>query len=125
MAKIAQYTILKQVTPNSPGAVNFGDLLTYTVQIITPMDGALVFYDRVPTYTMYLSGSLDAPAGVAYDLASNAISGMLSLTAEIPLTVSFTVQVGITGTVSLAPVIANRACVYPARSLVRELSVVK
>jgi hypothetical protein len=117
VAKIAtQFTILKQVAPSSARAVNFSDLLTYTVKIITPTNGALVFYDHVPTYTTYLTGSLNAPAGVAYDAPSNAISGTLNLMDSIPLTVSFAVRVEVSGTVDFSPLISNRACVHPVGS---------
>lgn len=109
----AQLTILKQVTPSGPRAVNWGDLLTYTVQIITPTNGALVFYDRVPTFTTYLTDSLDAPTSVDYYSHADAISGTLNLTATVPVTVSFAVRVVVTGTADLSPLIANRACVHP------------
>jgi hypothetical protein len=116
VAKIAQLTILKQVSPSGPCAVNFSDLLTYTVQVSTTTSGALVIYDPVPTYTSYLTGSLSAPAGVAYDTPSNAISGTLNLSATLPVTVSFAVQVEVTGTASFSPLIVNRACVHPVGS---------
>jgi len=113
-------TVLKQVTPSNPHAFNVGDSLTYTVQIITPTNGVLVFYDRVPTYTTYITDSLNAPASVAYDTPSNAISGTLNLTASVPVTVSFAVRVEIMGTVGFAPLVVNRACVHPVESSLAE-----
>jgi len=103
----------KAVTPSGLYAVNYGDSLTYTVRLVFPENRTLVLYDRVPTYTTYISGSLNAPMGVIHDPIANAISGTLSLTTGIPETVTFAVRVGVTGTVGLAPSIINRACVYP------------
>ena len=108
--------IHKQVTPSGPNAVDYGDPLTYTVCIIYPDTRILTLYDPVPTYTSYISVSLSAPGGVAYDLLSNAISGTLNLTAAVPTTVSFVVRVEITGTKESAPLIRNRACVCPEGS---------
>jgi hypothetical protein len=106
--------IQKQVTPGSPRAMNFGDPLTYTLRLIAPTDREVVLYDRVPTYTSYISNSVDAPAGVAYDLSANSISGTLNLVASAVVTVSFAVRVEVTGTTELAPLIVNRGCIYPA-----------
>nr|HID12516.1 hypothetical protein [Anaerolineae bacterium] len=47
-------------------ALDYGDPLTYTVRLLYPDDRTSVLYDPVPTYTIYISGSLSAPAGVAY-----------------------------------------------------------
>ncbi len=88
--------------------------LTYTVGLVFPEERILVLYDRVPTYTTYISGSLVAPTGVIYDPVANAISGTLALSATTPTTVSFAVQVEVTGTAESAPPIVNRACVHPA-----------
>ena len=94
-------------------AVSYGDAVTYTVRLVYPNDRTRVLYDPVPTYTAYISGSLSAPSDVAYDPVADAISGTLSLTATLPTTVSFSVQVEITGTADFAPLILNRACVHP------------
>ena len=110
------YTVFKEVTPNTVSAVNFGDVFTYTLNLITPNSSTFILSDHVPTYTSYISGSLVAPAGIAYDSLSNVISGTLDLTASVPSTVSFAVRVEITGTVDFAPLITNRACVYPEGS---------
>lgn len=104
--------IQKAVT-SGPYAANYNDPLTYTVRLVFPEHRDLVMYDQVPTYTTYISGSLDAPMDVAYDPVANAISGTLSMIATEPLTVSFVVRVGITGTLGFAPPIVNRACFYP------------
>ncbi len=114
------YTVFKEVTPNTVSAVNFGDVFTYTLNLITPNSSTFILSDHVPTYTSYISGSLVAPAGIAYDSLSNAISGTLDLTASVPSTVSFTVRVEITGTVDFAPLITNRACVYPEGSVLAD-----
>jgi WD40 repeat protein len=103
--------VKKLVTPQ--GQVNYGDELTYTLRLVFPEDRNLVPYDRIPTYTTYISGSLDAPAGVAYDPVTNAINGTLNMTAAKPLTISFAVRVKVTGTLGFAPSIVNQACFYP------------
>jgi hypothetical protein len=105
--------VQKEITPGGIYAVNYGDSLTYTVHLIFPEHRSLVLFDQVPTYTTYIGGSLNAPTGVIYDSIVNAMSGTLSLTAATLATVSFAVEVGITGTAELAPPIVNRACVYP------------
>jgi hypothetical protein len=106
--------IQKQVTASSRrGTVGLNDTLTYTVHLIYPDDRSLVLYDRVPTYTTYISGSLSAPTGVIYDPDIDAISGTLSLTAGDLETVTFAARVEIMGTVGFGPLIVNRACVYP------------
>lgn len=106
------YTVFKQGTPGNGRVVEFGDALTYTLNIITPGSNTLVLHDRVPTYTSYISGSLNGPPGITYDSVANAISGTLNLANSIPLTVSFAVRVEVTGTADFAPLITNRACVY-------------
>lgn len=110
------YTVFKQVTPDDARPVHFGDPLTYTLRIFAPDSGSLRLYDNVPTYTTYLTGSLQAPPGISYDLTAKAISGTLTYATSDPLTVSFAVQVGITGTADFAPVITNRACVFAVGS---------
>lgn len=108
--------IYKQVTPASPGSASPGDALTYTLHLIAPTTRTLMVYDHVPTYTSYLSGSLDAPAGVVYDAGANAISGTLALNAAMPVTISFVARVEVAGTAGFAPLIVNRACVHPPGS---------
>ncbi|MBL7064127.1 MAG: carboxypeptidase regulatory-like domain-containing protein [Anaerolineae bacterium] len=106
-------SILKESAITPQQALDYGDPLTYTVRLVHPNDRDVVLYDLVPTHTTFISGSLSAPAGVAYYTATNSISGTLSLTATLPTTVSFSVQVEITGTADFAPLILNRACVHP------------
>ncbi len=97
-----------------PGTIlDFGDFLTYTVNLLYPEATTQVLYDQVPTYTTYLSGSLIAPAGIVYDSATNAISGTLNLSADILTSVSFAVRVDVDGTSGFVPPIVNSACVYP------------
>ena len=40
------YTVFKEVTPNTVSAVNFGDVFTYTLNLIT----------QVPTHSSYMTG---------------------------------------------------------------------
>jgi hypothetical protein len=83
------------------------------LDIVYPDDYTVLFYDQVPTHTMYISGSLSMPMSVVYDPIANALSGTLSLTATVPEAVSFSVRVEVTGTVDLAPIIVNQACIHP------------
>ncbi len=107
------HSILKESAVPSQQALGYGEPLTYTVYLSALEDRALVLYDPVPTYTAYISGSLSASAGVVYYTATHAISGTLHLTASCLTTVTFAVQVAVTGTAEAAPRITNRACVYP------------
>lgn len=99
-------------TPTSC-AVDYGDPLTYTVELAYPDDQTLVFYDPIPSYAAYISGSLSAPAGIGHDAAANAIRGPLTLSAGVPQTVTLAVRVEITGTMESGPLIVNSACVHP------------
>ena len=107
-------SVAKDVKPGRTQVVHYGDTLTYTVYLVAPEDRAVMLHDPVPTYTTFISGSLNGPPGVGYDAVGNAVSGALTLTSNIPSTVTFRVRVGITGTVGFAPRIVNHACVYPA-----------
>ncbi len=95
-------------------AAGYGQRITYTVSLLYPDGRSISFYDRVPTHTTYISGSLSGPTGLAYDATGNAISGTLTLTAATPATVTFAVRVAVTGTMMLHHLISNRACVRPA-----------
>ena len=108
--------VAKDVTPASPPAADYGSTLTYTVRLVAPENRTVVLHDPVPTYTNFVSGSLSGPVGVSYDAVANAIGGVVSVTADLPLTVTFRVQVGIAGTAGWAPCIVNRACVHPVGS---------
>ncbi len=105
--------ILKESAIPREQPLNYGDAVTYTVHVRYPDDRDVVLYDPVPTYTTYLSGSLSGPAGVGYNSTIEAITGTLHLTASTTATVTFAVQVEITGTASFAPPIVNRACTHP------------
>ncbi len=59
------------------------------------------------------TGTLDAPAGLGYDMIEKAITGPLTMTAGIPQVIAFSVQVAITGTATNDPPILNWACFYP------------
>jgi hypothetical protein len=107
------WNFVKQSAVRASQALEYGDSLTYTIRLVYPEDRDLVLYDRVPTYTTYISGSLSAPPGVTYDPVANAITGTLNLTATMLTTVSFAAQVEVTGTAESAPVIVNRACIHP------------
>jgi hypothetical protein len=113
--------IKKQVSPATyQGTLGLGDRLTYTLHLVYHEDGDLVLYDPLPpyTYTRYVSGSLKLGSGmggtsnVGYVSATHTISGTLSLTATIPTSLSFAVQMEIAGTASFAPIITNRACIH-------------
>ena len=105
--------ILKEGALRPSQALDYGDTLTYTVGVVYPDARTVVLYDKVPTHTTYISDSLSTATGVVYDPIANALSGTLSLTATVPETVSFSVRVEVTGTVDLAPIIVNQACVHP------------
>jgi len=92
-------------------AVGHGQPLTYTLRLVYPDAREVALYDAVPTYTTYISGSLSGPVGAVYD--AGVISGMVSLAANTPLSLTFAVRVGVSGTVRFSPPIVNRACVYP------------
>jgi hypothetical protein len=104
--------IRKQATAGV-GPVAYGQVVTYTVEVISPPYGAALLYDAIPLHTTYVEASLKKPwsSTVAYDAAANAITGTLSGGA-----VTFAVRVAVTGTVSAAPIIANRACLRPPGS---------
>ncbi|MBN1318713.1 MAG: SBBP repeat-containing protein, partial [Anaerolineales bacterium] len=95
-------------------ALNYGDAVTYTVSLVFPEACDVMIYDRVPTYTTYISGSLNGHANVVYDSNSDAISGTLSLAATQHVTLTFAMQVEITGASDFSPLIINQACVHPS-----------
>jgi hypothetical protein len=105
------YHVRKSVTPEENQVVAFGDVLTYTIQIAPSGDGSFRFYDPIPIYTTYVAGSLDAPDGINYDAHGNIITGTLSTLTTNEIV--FAVSVGITGSVTFAPPITNRACIFP------------
>jgi hypothetical protein len=104
--------LVKRVSPPPPDPVAFSDILTYTLDLIAPVDGTVRVSDPVPTYTTYVSGSLSAPAGVSCDAAASIITGSLTLQAGTPAALSFGARVEVTGTVEFGPLIVNRACLY-------------
>lgn len=107
------YNIYKQVLPSDHDVIDYKDTLTYTVQLAYPEDKIMIFFDQIPTHTCYISNSLNAPASINYDSTINAISGTLSITAGIPQIITFTASIQVTGTTEFAPIITNRACVFP------------
>ncbi|MBN1887776.1 MAG: carboxypeptidase regulatory-like domain-containing protein [Thermoflexales bacterium] len=100
------HAALKQASSNT---VMYGDVVTYTLHVAAPSVRSVALYDRLPEYTTYLGASLVAPAGVEYDPIHNAISGTLSLTAGLPLSVSYAVRVGQDGSVGSVPLVTNTA----------------
>ncbi len=106
------YRIQKRMTPAVPSVVALGERITYTIHVITPTSGMIALYDQVPTYTTFVSGSLNAPAGVVYQSSIRAITGTLDLSAAVSQTVSFAVSVTVAGTANFAPLITNKACIY-------------
>ncbi len=106
--------IQKEGRPPFSQAMAYGHVITYTIRLLYPEGGSVTLYDRVPTYTTYVSGSLSGPAGVAYSAADDAISGTFTPTAGTPTTVTFAVRTAVTGTATLHHLIANRACVRPS-----------
>ncbi len=105
--------IVKTVQPGSSQVVNYGDTLTYTVGLVAPQNKTVSLYDAVPTYTVFVSGSLSAPPNVTYNAGDNTVGGVVTLTQNIPVTITFATRAAITGTAGFAPRILNRACVYP------------
>ncbi|MBN1872853.1 MAG: carboxypeptidase regulatory-like domain-containing protein [Anaerolineae bacterium] len=102
--------IRKSVTPGQNHVIAFGEVLTYTIQVSPFDEGSFIFYDPIPIYTTYIDGSLNAPEGISYDANGNIITGTLSTLTTNEIT--FAVSVGITGSVTFAPPIANRACIF-------------
>ena len=105
--------ILSQSCHKSSDAVSFGDHITYTIFLVSPQDTTFAIHNRIPTHTTYISDSLNASDGVVYNPTSNTISGTLDLATPNSTTISFAVQVGITGTAMFNPLIINRTCIYP------------
>jgi hypothetical protein len=104
--------IQKQAMPSIRQAtLGLGDRLTYTLRLIYDEDSSVRVYDPLPTYTHYISGTLNV-AELAYYTDTHAISGTLNMTAGELTTVTFAVQVRVMGTVGFAPTIVNRACVH-------------
>ncbi len=104
--------IVKQSALNQHTPAPFGTLITYTLNVIAPGASNFSVMDVVPTHTNYVSGSLiSTAAGMTYDLAANAISGTLNLSAGQMATITFAAQVAITPTETFGPLITNRACV--------------
>ncbi len=108
--------VTKSVTPTGP--VGWGDRLTYTLLVSAAPGAQLGLYDPLPAVTFL--GFVEGPPGVGYQEAvsgslhlGGAVTGSLHLTPTRYLTVSFVVQVGLTGTSALPAEVSNRACVYP------------
>ncbi len=98
------------------GTLRLGSAITYTLRLIFPDAASRTFYDAVPTHTSYITGTLTAPGDVHYDAVTGAIGGTFTPVPGVPLTVTFAVRVGITGTPQASPLIINRACVRPVGS---------
>ncbi|MCP4538780.1 MAG: hypothetical protein GY832_16730 [Chloroflexi bacterium] len=115
------YNLEKSVVASSSnGSLSLGSRLTYTVRLVFPDAASCSFYDAVPTYTTYVTGTLDAPPGVVYDSSGDAITGSLAFTPTIPFSITFAVRSNIAGTVGFAPLITNRACAYSTGNTLAE-----
>jgi hypothetical protein len=101
--------IRKTGSPDGPGSVEPGSLLTYTLALVAPSDGPVSVYDPLPAKATLVDDSLRAPSGVAYDAGARAITGTVSLAAGVSSTLSFAVQLPVTDTVGFA--VSNRACI--------------
>lgn len=109
------YNIQKQVFPTEPYTVSLHDTLTYTVRIAYPESYTQDFYDKVPTNTTYISNSLLAPDGITYHPSTGTISGTLELTANIPVTITYSVNIDPSSVLN-PTLIGNRACIHPPGS---------
>ncbi len=90
--------------------VKAGDRLTYTVAFAYPQPITATVFDPIPPYTIYVADSLQAPTGFSYDAQLDAITGTVALANTDAVTLTFSVEVTITGSSTFAPPIANRAC---------------
>ncbi len=105
--------VIKANTPGRTIVLNDGEQITYTVRMNLPYSGVMAFYDTVHTRTTYVSGSLQGAGDLIYRPATHVISGTIPLTTGMPSTVSFAVQVVMSGTAIIPSPITNRACVAP------------
>lgn len=108
--------VTKSVTPAGP--VGLGDRLTYTLLISAAPGSQLGLYDPLQdvTFLRFVEGPPDVghQEGISgSSRLSGVITGSLYLTPSRYLTVSFVVQVGLSGTSALPAEISNQACVYP------------
>ncbi|MBN2007430.1 MAG: DUF11 domain-containing protein [Anaerolineae bacterium] len=102
--------IQKTVSLNSTTAAKAGDQLTYTIAFTYPQLITATVFDPIPVYTAYVPDSLQAPAGFGYDAQLNAITGTVALANTDTVTLTFSVEVTVTGSNTFAPPITNRAC---------------
>lgn len=102
--------IQKSASVNNTTAVETGDRLTYTIAFAYPQPTTTTVFDPIPPYTVYVADSLQAPAGFSYDAQLNTITGTVALANTDTVTLTFSVEVTITGSSTFAPPITNRAC---------------
>ncbi len=106
--------VQKTAQPNVRFPVAYGDTITYTLHLRGPGFADAILADPVPTYTIFLSETLQSLPGIIYHAESNTLSGTLPLTPMAGGVITFAVRVAVTGTVESGPVIVNQAQVYPA-----------
>jgi len=110
--------IRKTVASTGEKIVRTGDILTYTITLAYPEPATVSLFDPISHYTDYITGSLQAPAGVSFDMQTHAVTGTLSLPDSNPVEIAFAVEVQVSGTIGFAPVITNRACLrLPGQTL--------
>jgi len=102
--------IQKTVADGGLTTVKAGNRLTYTVAFAYPQAVTATVLDPIPSYTVYVADSLQAPAGFSYDAQLNAITGTVALANTATVTLTFSVEVTVTGSSTFAPPITNRAC---------------
>jgi hypothetical protein len=106
--------VQKTAQPDVRRPVAFGDTITYTLHLRGPGFAGAILAEPVPTYTLFLSETLQSLPGIVYHAESNTLSGTLALPPKASGVITFAVRVAVTGTVESGPVIVNQAQVYPA-----------
>lgn len=101
--------IRKTVTATGEKVVRTGDILTYTITLAYPGPATVSLFDPISHYTDYITDSLQAPAGVSFDVQTHAVTGTVSLPDSNPIEITFAVEVQVSGSIGFAPGITNRA----------------
>ncbi|MBN1875299.1 MAG: carboxypeptidase regulatory-like domain-containing protein [Anaerolineae bacterium] len=111
--------IYKAATPSKSQVVKMNEAITYTLTLAYPTTQTVTLYDPIPFYTTYITDSLQSPIGITFNPHLQAITGTLTLS-PTPIELSFAVKVGIAGTVTFSPPLANRACIMlPGQTISR------
>ncbi len=106
--------ISKSVEPT--GTVQYGDQLTYTIVLSAASETQLHLYDPLSKTTFIRF--VTSPSGITHQ--TGAITGTVTITPSDHITVTFTVQIGTSGTTDQPAHVSNRACVYPAGGTVND-----